>query len=121
MSDFPIAIFHNPMCGTSRNTLALLRERGFQPEVVEYVKAGWKKAQLADLFAKMGVSPRAMMRTKGALAGELGLLDETVGDDAILDAMVENPILVERPIVVTPKGVVLARPVDKVLDLLPTV
>ena len=119
MSDFPITIFHNPMCGTSRNTLALLHERGFQPEVVEYVKTGWGKDQLKDLFAKMGASPRQMMRTKGALAGELGLLDETIGNDAILDAMVENPILVERPIVVTPKGVALARPVDKVLAVLP--
>jgi len=119
MSDFPITIFHNPQCGTSRNTLALLQERGLEPRVVEYVKAGWSKSQLKDLFAKMGVTPRGMMRTKGALAGELGLLDESVGDEAILDAMVEHPILVERPVVVTPKGVVLARPVEKVLGLLP--
>ena len=118
MSDFPITIFHNPMCGTSRNTLALLHERGFQPEVVEYVKAGWKKEQLEDLFSKMGVTPRAMMRTKGALAGELGLLDQTIGDDAILDAMVENPILVERPIVVTSKGAAVCRPAELVLGLL---
>ena len=113
-----ITIFHNPQCGTSRNALALIRERGFEPQVIEYVKAGWTKPQLKDLFARMGVSPRQMMRTKGALAGELGLLDESVGDEAILDAMVANPILVERPVVVTPKGVTLARPVDKVLDLL---
>jgi len=119
MSDFPITIFHNPMCGTSRNTLALLQERGFRPEVVEYVKAGWTKPQLKHLFGRMGVGPRAMLRTKGALAGDLGLLDETIGDDAILDAMVENPVLVERPIVVTPKGVTLARPIDKVLAVLP--
>ena len=119
MSDFPITIFHNPMCGTSRNTLALLRKKGFEPEVIEYVKAGWTKAQLKDLFARMGVSPRQMMRTKGALAGELGLLDEKIGDEAILDAMVANPILVERPVVVTPKGVTLARPPEKALSLLP--
>jgi arsenate reductase len=119
MSDFPITIFHNPMCGTSRNTLALLHEKGYRPDVVEYAKVGWRKDQLKDLFARMGVRPRQMMRTKGALAGELGLLDETIGDEAILDAMVEHPILVERPIVVTPKGVGLARPVDKVLALLP--
>jgi len=119
MSDFPITIFHNPQCGTSRNTLALLRERGFEPRVVDYVKEGWVKDQLKDLFAKMGVRPRQMMRTKGALAAELGLLDESVGDEAILDAMVTNPILVERPVVVTPKGVTLARPVEKVLDVLP--
>lgn len=119
MSDFPITIFHNPQCGTSRNTLALLREKGFQPEVVDYVKTGWTKALLKDLFAKMGVGPRQMMRTKGALAGELGLLEESVGDEAILDAMVANPILVERPVVVTPKGVTLARPVDRVLNVLP--
>ena len=114
-----ITIFHNPQCGTSRNALALIRERGFEPQVIEYVKAGWTKPQLKDLFAKMGMSPRQMMRTKGALAGELGLLDESVGDEAILDAMVANPILVERPVVVTPKGVTLARPADKVLDVLP--
>jgi arsenate reductase len=119
MSDFPITIFHNPMCGTSRNTLALLHEKGHQPEVVDYVKAGWSKEQLKDLFARMGVRPRQMMRTKGSLAGELGLLDDTIGDEAILDAMIEHPILVERPIVVTPKGVTLARPVDKVLAVLP--
>ena len=119
MSDFPITIFHNPLCGTSRNTLALLRERGFQPDVIEYVKAGWKKSQLQDLFARMGVSPRAVMRTRGTPAEELGLLDAAVGDDAILDAMVAHPILVNRPIVVTPKGAALTRPVDKVLDLLP--
>ena len=119
MSDFPITIFHNPQCGTSRNTLALLCERGFEPRVVEYVKEGWAKDQLKDLFARMGVRPRQMMRTKGALAEELGLLDESVGDEAILDAMVANPILVERPVVVTPKGVTLARPADKVLDVLP--
>ncbi|HMA50570.1 MAG TPA: arsenate reductase (glutaredoxin) [Magnetospirillaceae bacterium] len=119
MSDFPITIFHNPLCGTSRNTLALLHERGFQPEVVDYAKVGWTKDQLKALFGKMGVRPRAMMRTKGALAGELGLLDEAIGDDAILDAMVEHPILVERPIVMTPRGVTVARPVDKVLAVLP--
>jgi len=113
-----ITIFHNPQCGTSRNALALIRERGFEPQVVEYVKAGWTKDQLKDLFARMGVRPRQMMRTKGALAGELGLLDESVGDEAILDAMVTHPILVERPVVVTPKGVTVARPAEKVLNLL---
>jgi arsenate reductase len=119
MSEFPITMFHNPMCGTSRNTLALLHERGFQPEVIEYVKVGWRKDQLKDLFAKMGVRPRDVMRKRGSPAEELGLLDETISDEAILDAMVEHPILVERPVVVTPKGVVLARPVDKVLAVLP--
>ncbi len=119
MSDFPITIFHNPQCGTSRNALALIRERGYEPQVIEYVKVGWTKDQLKDLFARMGVRPRQMMRTKGALAGELGLLDESVGDEAILDAMVKNPILVERPVVATPKGVALARPAEKAIDLLP--
>jgi arsenate reductase (glutaredoxin) len=108
-----ITIFHNPGCGTSRNVLAALREGGHAPKVVEYLKAGWTEAQLEDLFGKMGVTPRQMLRSKGDLAGELGLTSPSTTDAAILKAMVANPVLVERPIVVTPKGVFLCRPADR--------
>ena len=108
-----ITIFHNPGCGTSRNVLAALRDGGHAPEVVEYLKAGWTEAQLKDLFGKMGVTPRQMLRTKGDLAGELGLTDPAASDAAILKAMVAHPVLVERPIVITPKGVFLCRPAER--------
>jgi arsenate reductase len=116
--DFPITIFHNPACGTSRNTVAMVEAAGYAPEVVEYLKAGWTKPQLEDLIAGMGVRPRDVLREKGTPAAELGLLDPSTTDDAILDAMVEHPILVNRPIVVTPKGVKLSRPSEVVLELL---
>ena len=118
MSDFPITIFHNPACGTSRNTVAMVRAAGYEPEVVEYLQAGWTKPQLQELLAAMGAKPRDILRDKGTPAAELGLLNPNVSDDAILEAMVEHPILVNRPIVVTPKGVKLARPSEAVLDLL---
>ncbi|MFN3511928.1 MAG: arsenate reductase (glutaredoxin) [Phenylobacterium sp.] len=118
MSDFPITIFHNPACGTSRNTVAMVQAAGYEPTVVEYLQAGWTKPQLQELLAAMGAKPRDMLRDKGTPAAELGLLEPKVTDDAILDAMVEHPILVNRPIVVTPKGVKLSRPSDAVLDLL---
>jgi arsenate reductase len=117
-ADFPVTIFHNPNCGTSRNVLAALREGGHDPEVVEYLKAGWTKAQLKALFEQMGVSPRDVLRTRGSPAEELGLLSDA-SDDAILSAMIEHPVLVERPIVRTPKGAALCRPAEKVRDLLP--
>jgi arsenate reductase len=113
-----VTIFHNPNCGTSRNTLALLRERGVEPKVVEYLKAGWTEPQLTDLFGRMGVAPRDVLRVRGTDAEARGLTDPAASDAAILKAMTENPILVERPIVVTPKGAALCRPADKVLDLL---
>jgi arsenate reductase (glutaredoxin) len=116
MSD--VVIYHNPNCGTSRNTLALLREKGVEPEVVEYLKAGWTEPQLKALFARMGVSPRDVLRVRGTDAEERGLTDPGASDAAILKAMTENPVLVERPIVVTPKGAVLGRPMERVLDLL---
>ena len=119
MSDFPISIFHNPMCGTSRNALAMIREKGFDPQVIEYVKVGWTAAQLKGLFAKMGVTARDVMRIRGTPAEELGLTKDGVSDEAIIAAMVEHPILVNRPIVATPKGVALTRPPEKVLALLP--
>jgi arsenate reductase len=108
-----VTIYHNPGCGTSRTVLEALQTGGHAPKVVEYLKAGWTETQLKDLFGKMGVSPREMLRTKGALAEELGLTAPGVSDDAILKAMVANPVLVERPIVVTPKGVFLARPASR--------
>ena len=118
MSDFPITIFHNPACGTSRNTVAMVQAAGYEPDVVEYLQAGWTKPQLKDLLAAMGAGPRDILREKGTPAAELGLLDPSTTDEAILDAMVEHPILVNRPIVVTPKGVKLSRPSEVVLDLL---
>ncbi len=118
MSDFPITIFHNPACGTSRNTLAMIEAAGYAPTVVEYLKSGWTRPQLQALFAAMGVTPRQAMREKGTPAAELGLLDPNVGNDQILDAMVLHPVLVNRPVVVTPKGTRLCRPSEAVLDLL---
>lgn len=113
-----VTIFHNPACGTSRNTLAAIRESGVEPLVVEYLKAGWTKAQLQDLLGKLKLGPRDILRTKGALAAELGLTDPSASDGAILDAMVANPVLVERPIVVSPKGAVLSRPSERVFEIL---
>jgi arsenate reductase len=118
MSDFPVTIYHNPACGTSRNTLALIRDAGHEPMVVEYLKAGWTRETLRDLAARAGVPLRALMRTRGTPAEELGLTDPAVGDEAILDAMIAHPILVERPIVATPKGVSLCRPAEGVMELL---
>ncbi|MEW5687899.1 MAG: arsenate reductase (glutaredoxin) [Pseudomonadota bacterium] len=118
MSDFPITIFHNPACGTSRNTVAMVQAAGYEPEVVEYLQAGWTKPQLQKLLAAMGAKPRDILRDKGTPAAELGLLDDSVSDETILDAMVEHPILVNRPIVVTPKGVKLTRPSETALELL---
>lgn len=113
-----VVIYHNPSCGTSRNTLALLREKGVEPEVVEYLKAGWTKDQLKGLFARMGVTAREAMRVRGTNAGALGLTAPDASEDSILDAMTREPILVERPIVVTPKGVALCRPAERALTLL---
>ncbi len=117
-TDFPITIYHNPACGTSRNTLAMIRATGAEPTVVEYLKAGWTRPQLEGLFKAMSVTPRQAMREKGSPAAELGLLNPSVGDDRILDAMVAHPILVNRPIVVTPLGAKLTRPAELVLALL---
>lgn len=119
MSDaFPITIYHNPACGTSRNTLAMIRAAGYDPQVIEYLKTGWTRPQLESLLSTMQAGPRAVLRDKGTPAEALGLLDAAASDDAILDAMVAHPILVNRPIVVTPRGTVLARPSERVLDLL---
>ncbi len=118
MSDFPITIFHNPACGTSRNTLAMIRAAGYEPEVIEYVAAGWSRPQLEGLLQKLGVTPRDLMREKGTPAAELSLTETQVSDHTIIHAMVQHPILVNRPIVVTPKGAKLCRPSEAVLDLL---
>lgn len=116
MSD--VTIFHNPNCGTSRNTLALLRDKGLDPKVVEYLKVGWTKDQLKGLFQRMGVSAHEALRVRGTNAHELGLTDPAASDDALIAAMIIDPILVERPIVVTPRGAALCRPAERVLDLL---
>src|SRR5581483_1894278 len=105
MSD--VTIFHNPTCGTSRNTLALLREKGVEPKVVEYLKVGWTAPQLTALFKQMGRSPRDILRVRGTEAEALGLTRPGATDAQIVAAMVKDPILVERPIVVTPKGAAL--------------
>ena len=115
---FPVTIYHNPKCGTSRNVVAMVEAAGYAPTVVEYLKAGWTREQLLDLSRRSGLSPRALMREKGTPAEELGLLNPEATNDAILAAMVEHPILVNRPIVATPKGVALARPSEKVFALL---
>jgi arsenate reductase (glutaredoxin) len=116
--DVSVTIFHNPNCGTSRNVLAALRDAGAKPTVVEYLKAGWTKPQLKGLLAAMTARPRDILRTRGTDAEALGLTAAGASDEAILDAMVAHPILVERPIVVTPKGAALCRPADRLQALL---
>lgn len=116
MSD--VTIYHNPNCGTSRNTLALLREKGVEPKIVEYLKAGWTKPQLEGLLKQMGKSAHEVLRVRGTQAHELGLTDPHASDAALIAAMILDPVLVERPIVVTPKGAALCRPADLVLTLL---
>ena len=115
---FPITIYHNPDCSTSRNALAMIEAAGYAPKVIEYRKTGWTRPQLEQLFAAMGAGPRAVLREKGTPAAELGLLDPSASDDAILEAMIEHPILVNRPIVVTPRGTKLCRPSEAVFELL---
>ena len=114
---FPITIYHNPDCGTSRNTLAMIRAAGYAPTIVDYRTAGWTRPQLEGLLAAMQAAPADILREKGTPAAELGLLDGA-SDAAMIDAMIAHPILVNRPIVVTPKGTALCRPSEKVLELL---
>jgi arsenate reductase len=116
--DFPVVIFHNPACGTSRNVVAMVEAAGYAPTVVEYLQAGWTPEQLRELAGEAGLSLRQLLREKGTPAAELGLLDDGVDEDRLLEAMVAHPILVNRPLVVTPKGVRLCRPSETVLDLL---
>lgn len=113
-----VTIYHNPNCGTSRSTLALLREKGLEPTVIEYVKSGWTKAQLQDLLARMDVRARDILRVNGTNADALGLTDPGASDEALIAAMIIEPILVNRPIVVTAKGAALCRPAELVLGLL---
>jgi arsenate reductase (glutaredoxin) len=115
-----ITIFHNPACGTSRNTLALIRNSGTEPQVVEYLKAPPGRAKLVELIAAMGVPVREVMRQKEALYGELNLADPKWSDDQLIDFMVQHPHLMNRPIVATPLGTRLCRPSEAVLDILPS-
>jgi arsenate reductase len=114
-----VTIYHNPACGTSRNTLALIRNSGVEPEIVEYLKTPPSRDRLADLIRRMGVPVRSVLREKGTPYAELGLNDPSLSDDRLLDAMIAHPILINRPIVETPLGVRLCRPSEAVLDILP--
>ena len=114
-----ITIYHNPACGTSRNTLALIRNSGAEPRVIEYLKNPPTREQLQTLIAASGLSARDIMRSKESLFGELGLADPARTDAELIDAMLAHPILINRPIVVTPLGTRLCRPSEAVLDLLP--
>jgi arsenate reductase (glutaredoxin) len=118
MSDFPIFVFHNPACGTSRNVIAMIRAAGYAPEVVEYLQTGWTLDQLTRLLDAMGARPRDILREKGTPAEDLGLLGDDVSDERLLEAMVAHPILVNQPIVVSHLGTRLCRPSELVFDLL---
>ena len=114
-----VIIYHNPQCGTSRNTLAMIRNAGIEPHIVEYLKCPPTRLLLRQLIARMGVSVRDVIREKGTPFQALGLNDPSITDDQLLDAMMEHPILIQRPIVVTPLGVRLCRPSEAVLEILP--
>ena len=114
-----ITIYHNPECGTSRNTLAMIRQSGEEPEVIEYLKTPPSREKLVELLAAMKSTPRGLLREKGTPYAELGLGDAKWTDDELIGFMLEHPILINRPIVVTPLGTVLARPSEAVLDILP--
>jgi len=117
MSD--ITIYHNPACGTSRNTLALIRQQGFEPNIIEYLKTPPDHGQLAKLIADIGIPVRALIRTKNDPYEELGLAQDHWSDEQLIDVMVKNPLLINRPIVVTPLGSRLCRPQERVLEILP--
>ena len=114
-----ITIYHNPDCGTSRNTLAMIRNAGIEPEIIEYLKTPPSKSTLKDLIARAGLTVRAALREKGTPYADIGLGDPSLSDEQLLDAMLEHPILINRPLVVTPLGVRLCRPSEVVLDILP--
>ncbi len=114
-----IVIYHNPECGTSRNTLGLIRNAGIEPHVVEYLKTPPSRALLVELIDRAGITPRELLREKGTPYAELGLGDTSLSDDALVDAMMAHPILINRPLVVSPLGVKLCRPSEAVFDLLP--
>jgi arsenate reductase len=115
-----IVIYHNPECGTSRNTLAMIRNAGIEPHVVEYLKTPPARALLVELIGRAGMTPRELLREKGTPYAELGLGDTSLSNDALVDAMMAHPILINRPLVVSPLGVKLCRPSEAVLDLLPS-
>ena len=114
-----VTIYHNPDCGTSRNTLAMIRNAGIEPEIIEYLKNPPDRATLKDLIVRAGLTVRATLREKGTPYVELGLAEASLSDEQLLDAMLAHPILINRPIVVTPLGVRLCRPSEVVLDILP--
>ncbi len=113
-----VTIYHNPACGTSRNTLAMIRASGIEPEVIEYLKTPPSREKLIELITQMNSMPRDLLREKGTPYADLGLADLTLSDSVLVDAMLQNPILINRPIVVTAKGVKLCRPSELVLDIL---
>jgi arsenate reductase len=115
-----IVIYHNPACGTSRNVLGLIRNAGIEPRVVEYLKTPPSRALLVELIGRAGITPRDLLREKGTPYAELGLGDTALSEEALVDAMMAHPILINRPLVVSPLGVKLCRPSEAVLDLLPT-
>ena len=115
-----VTIYHNPDCGTSRNTLAMIRQSGAEPTIIEYLKTAPTRERLVELIKAMDIPVRALLREKGTPFHELGLDDPKWSDDELIDQMLEHPILINRPIVVTPKGVQLCRPSEAVLALLPS-
>jgi len=120
MSAIDVVIYHNPECGTSRNVLAMIRNAGIEPHVIEYLKTPPSRAMLEQLIARAGLTPRALLREKGTPFADLGLGDESLSDAALIDAMMAHPILINRPLVVSQLGVKLCRPSEAVLDILPT-
>ncbi|CUS45337.1 MAG: arsenate reductase (glutaredoxin) [Pseudomonadota bacterium] len=118
MKDFPVTLYHNPDCGTSRNALAMIVAAGHTPVIIDYRRTGWTRALLDTLLAAMNMTPRDLLRDKGTPAADLGLLDPGTSDETILEAMLRDPILVNRPIVTTPRGTKLCRPSERVLALL---
>lgn len=117
-ASFPVVIHHNMECGTSRNVLAVIEAAGYSPIVIDYLREGWTRPQLLALFAAAGLSARQALRETKSPAAELGLLTDGVSEDQLISAMIKHPVLVNRPIVATPKGVKLCRPSERVLDLL---
>lgn len=115
-----ITIYHNPKCGTSRNTLEMIRKSGIEPQIIEYLKTPPSRKELLELIAQMGIPVRDLIRQKGTPYDELGLSNDKWTDDQLVDFLMEHPILINRPIVVSDKGALLCRPSEKVMDLLPT-
>lgn len=119
-ANFPVVIFHNPDCGTSRNVVKFVTDARYKPEVIEYLQTGWTRPQLLALFAAANLTPRQALRESKSPAKELGLLDDGVSSETLLTAMQEHPVLVNRPLVATPRGVRLCRPSETVFELLET-